>query len=90
MKDESSIEILSKQIRDSLNGEDPASERYTASIRNLETLERLRNKGFLECIDPNQIIGAVASIGGIFAILKFEKIGVISSKAFSLISKIRL
>lgn len=87
---ENSIEVLEAQIRESLSLEDPASERYTASIRNLETLERIRKKSLLERIDPNQVIAASASLGGIFAILRYEKMGVIASKAFSLISKIRL
>lgn len=41
-------------------------------------------------VDPNTIISAVASIAGVGLILQYEKLGVVMSKAFSMIPKIRI
>lgn len=84
------LDELSRQIRLNLDSEDPMTPEYTAAVKNLETIEKLKKKSLFERIDPNQVIGAAASLGGIFAVLHYERMGVIASKAFSLIAKIRL
>ena len=92
---EPSLDEISTMIRTELieNG-DPADDRFTAALSNLERIERLRREGhaptLTERLDPNTVVSAGASIAGILAVINAERIMVISTKAFGLLSKIRL
>ena len=81
---------LSDQIRMTLDCADPTSPEYTAAVDNLKTIESMKPKKLHQKIDPNVVISAVGSLAGIAAILKFEKVGVIATKALGFIPKIRL
>lgn len=62
------------------------------AIKNLKDLVDIKEKleGPKYRWNPNSILGAVASIGGIAMILVFEKSDVLSSKALSFVNKIKL
>ena len=90
-----SYEDLAQEIRTNMIEDgDPASERYTSLLRNLSEVERLKKeariKRLSERIDPNVVISAGGSIAGILLVIRAEKWAVLTSKAFSLISKIRI
>ena len=46
--------------------------------------------GFFDRVDPNVLIQVGANLAGIFAVLNYEKLGVIASKAFGMIFKVRV
>lgn len=93
--DSPSYEDLAQEIRTNMAEDgDPASERYTSLLRNLSEVERLKKeariKRLSERIDPNVVISAGGSIAGILLVIRAERWAVLTSKAFSLISKIRI
>lgn len=93
--DSPSYEDLAREIRVNMSEDgDPASDRYTSLLRNLSEVERLKKearvKRLSEKIDPNVVISAGGSIAGILLVIRAEKWAVLTSKAFSLISKIRI
>ncbi len=63
-----------------------------ARTKDLERLVQVKEKleGPKFRIDPNTIITAVASVGGIVLMLNYEKLDVITSKVTSFIPKLRL
>lgn len=85
-----SIDDLSEQARKELDLLDVTSENYTTGINNLKTIESMKRPKLQDKVDPNVVISALSSIGGILAVLHFEKLGMVASKAFGLISKIRI
>lgn len=65
---------------------DPQSDEYATVVQNLETLYRIkRDRG----VSKETVIGAGTNLMGILTVLNFERIGVITSKAFSLVRNIR-
>lgn len=68
---------------------DPSSEDYTTIARNVETLAKAKALGDSKKLSPDAILGAATSIAGIFAVLHYEKLAVVSSKAFGLIMKVK-
>lgn len=66
------------------------SEEYTTATENLIKLMKLKQE-----LDPSwrpspdAIVGAVGSILGIVLVLHFEKLGVITSKAFGFLGKMK-
>lgn len=60
-------------------------------IDNLKELidAKTEYEGPRHTINPNTIISAVASIGGIVLVLQHEKFDVVTSKAWSLIQKVK-
>ena len=65
---------------------DPQSDEYATVVHNLETLYRIkRDRG----VSKEAVIGAGTNFMGILAVLNFERIGVITSKAFGLVRNIR-
>jgi len=68
---------------------DPSSEDYTTIARNVETLMKAKALGENKKLSPDAILGAATSILGIIAVLQYERLAVVSSKAFSLIMKVK-
>lgn len=88
-------EDLAREIRVNMSEDgDPASERYSSLLKNLAEVERLKKetrvKRLSERIDPNVVISAGGSLAGILLVIRAEKWAVLTSKAFGLISKIRI
>lgn len=68
---------------------DPASEDYTTIARNVETLAKAKALGESKKLSKDAILGAATSLAGILAVLHYERLAVVSSKAFGLIMKIK-
>ena len=68
---------------------DPASEDYTTIARNVETLAKAKALGESKKLSPDAVLGAATSILGIVAVLQYERLAVVSSKAFGLIMKVK-
>lgn len=68
---------------------DPASEDYTTIARNVETLAKAKALGESKKLSKDAILGAATSLAGILAVLHYERLAVVSSKAFGLIMKVK-
>lgn len=68
---------------------DPASEDYTTIARNVETLAKAKALGESKKLSKDAILGAATSFVGILAVLHYERLAVVSSKAFGLIMKVK-
>lgn len=68
---------------------DPASEGYTTIARNVETLAKAKALGESKKLSKDAILGAATSFAGILAVLHYERLAVVSSKAFGLIMKVK-
>lgn len=82
------IEELIDSLTMSIGLEDPTSEDYKKMTENLKTLEEAKSKE--DVVSKDAMIGVLSNIGLALLILNYEKIGVITSKAFSLITKVKI
>lgn len=82
------IEELIDSLTMSIGLEDPTSEDYKKMTENLKTLEEAKSKE--DEVSKDAMIGVLSNIGLALLILNYEKIGVITSKAFSLITKVKI
>ena len=67
---------------------DPSSEGYSSAVKNLEILAKAEFTK--DHLSKDSILAATTSVGGIVAILQYERLNVITTKAFSLLTKVRL
>ena len=82
------IEELIDSLTMSIGLEDPASENYKKMTENLKTLEEAKSKE--DVVSKDAMIGVMSNMGLALLILNYEKIGVITSKAFQLITKVKI
>jgi hypothetical protein len=68
-----------------LSNTPPGSEEYEIIARNLKELCDARSKKNPRTIDSETVLYAVTNIVGILLVLNYEHLGVISSKAFSMV-----
>ena len=64
------------------------AEKDEQAVENLKKLIDAKSEYEGSKINPNTVISAMASIGGIVLVLKHEKFDVITSKAWTLIQKV--
>ena len=83
-----SIEELIDSLTMSIGLEDPTSEDYKLMTENLKTLEEAKSKE--DVVSKDAMIGVLSNMGLALLILNYEKIGVITSKAFQLITKVKI
>lgn len=81
------IEELIDSLTMSISLEDPTSENYKLMTENLKTLEEAKSKE--DVVSKDATIGVMSNVGLALLILNYEKIGVITSKAFQLITKVK-
>lgn len=81
------IEELIDSLTMSISLEDPTSENYKLMTENLKTLEEAKSKE--DGLSKDATIGVMSNVGLALLILNYEKIGVITSKAFQLITKVK-
>lgn len=72
-----------------LNVTEEGTDEYKELLSNLERLEKLNKEIFSRKLDPDKTLAVAGNLAGIITVLNFERLGVISSKAFSLIMKVR-
>lgn len=65
-----------------------SSEEFTRAARNIETLAKAKSELDSKRISSDAVLGAVGSFGTVLLVLHFEKLGVVTSKAFSIATKI--
>lgn len=82
------IEELIDSLTMSIGLEDPTSEDYKLMTENLKTLEEAKSKE--DKVSKDTMIGVLSNMGLALLILNYEKIGVITSKAFQLITKVKI
>lgn len=69
------------------------SDEYTAMAQNLERLTKLKDvveRNKRPKLNPNQILAVLCSIGGLLLTLGYERLNVITGKAWSMITKTRI
>lgn len=90
---DSPAENLDKQINAhlaSMSTLDPKeSPEYATMVAHLETLYSLRNASAPKPMSTGEKATIAANIAGILLVLNHERLGVITSKAFSIITKLR-
>lgn len=83
----SKIKCEKERVIECMSTVNPSDEAYTAMADNLVRLSQSENK---REIDPNTVLAVGANIAGILAVLSYEHLNVIVSKAFGLIVKTRI
>lgn len=83
-----SITELIDSLTMSIGLEDPTSEDYKLMTENLKTLEEAKSKE--DKVSKDTMISVMSNIALALLILNYEKIGVITSKAFQLITKVKI
>ena len=89
------LEELIQKTYDELSVETPDEERYTAMLTVLERLEKLKREKAKPAntretdIDPNKLLMIAGNLIGILAILKYEEVNVIGTKALGLVMKLK-
>ena len=68
-----------------LSGMDPNDPQYKVVLKNLSDLTEVREKSRL--FKPDTLLQVAANLLGIMSVLHYEKIDIITSKAFGLIKK---
>lgn len=82
------IEELIDSLTMSIGLEDPTSEDYKKMTENLRMLEEAKSKE--DKVSKDTMIGVLSTIGLSLLILNYERFGVITSKAFSFITKVKI
>lgn len=78
-----------KHLVDQMELESPDSDEYRKIAENVKILQeaKAQDRPF---ISGDTIVSGLATFGGIALILNFEKLGVVTSKALTLLPKIKL
>lgn len=72
-------------LEDRVKNLDPEDDKYNAHVEQLTKLYKIKESNSPRQVDPDALISAAASILGIVLVLNFEKLNVLTSKAFGLI-----
>lgn len=89
-KDVRTIDVAIDEVLEEMRALNPASDAYTAMAKNLETLEKARAQHRAKRPTGDQVLGVVANVAGMVMILNYEKVGIIATKAFSILPKVRV
>lgn len=82
------LNLLDEEIErlvTTLKGTDPTDENYVKVSDNLKVLCAAREMKNDRTISTEMIVGVAANLLGLLIVLNFEKTGVITSKAFSML-----
>lgn len=84
------IEIARDELIEKMRQAEPASEQYTAMVKNLEVLEKAKSHEKDRSISPDVALTVGGNLLGILAVLNFERLGVVTSKAIGMVLKAKL
>lgn len=84
------IEIARDELIEKMRQTEPASEQYTTMVKNLEVLEKAKSHEKDKSISPDVALTVGGNLLGVLAVLNFERLGVVTSKAIGLIIKAKL
>lgn len=65
----------------------PNAEEYPNLMRSLERLKALKTDDRRKPLDWNTVVSTLGSLAGVVLILNFERLGVVTSKAFSMLKR---
>ena len=68
----------------------PNSEEYPNLMRSLERLKALKTDERRKPLDWNTVVQTLGSLAGVVLVLNFERLGVVSSKAFGWLKRTAL
>lgn len=83
---EQEIELLLDQMR----GTDATEEKYSNMVKNLDILCKAKETEKRKGVSADTVLIVLGNLVGIGFVLGYEKLGVISSKAFGMITKGRV
>lgn len=86
---ENPYEHLIESVIFRMNAAEEGTEEYKELLSNLERLERLNKDMHEPLLDANKSLAAAVNLVGILAVLKHEQLNVITSKAFSLVMRLK-
>ncbi len=92
LKNKSAKEMIDESIKhlvEQMELESPDSDEYRKIAENIKTLQEAKAQD-RPWISGDTIVGGLATFGGIALILNFEKLGVVTSKALTLLPKLKL
>lgn len=72
-----------------LQAAEPGTQEFNDLLDNLNALNKIKSTKDENKVSADAIVGAVSSILGILAVLNYERIHVVTSKAFGMIPKSR-
>lgn len=75
---------------DQINTYDVFSEEYTTGVDNIHKLAEAKSLSDSKKLGLDAVVGSATTLATALLVLNFEKTGIIVSKAFSLIPKVRL
>ena len=92
LKHKATKEMIDESIKhlvDQMELEAPDSDEYRKIAENVKILQeaKAQDKPF---ISGDTILNGLATVGGIVLILNFEKLGVVTSKAITLLPKLKI
>lgn len=92
LKNKSAKEMIDESIKhlvDQMDMESPDSDEYHKIAENIKILQEAKTQD-RPFISGDAIFSGVMTLGGIALILNFEKLGVVTSKALTLLPKLKL
>lgn len=89
-KDTKSIDLATEELIEKLRSLDPSTEQYSAAVKNLEVLEKAKSHKKDMSISPDVALTVGGNLVGILAVLNFERLGVVTSKAIGMVLKAKL
>ena len=89
-KSDTSLQDLIDTAQTQLFTHDVDTPEYAAALEKLERLYKLKNLSKDFHVSPDALLAVAGNIAGIMLILNFERIGVITSKAFGLLIKAKM
>lgn len=84
------IELARDELIEKMRQTAPDSEQYTTMVKNLEVLEKAKSHEKDKSISPDVALTVGGNLLGILAVLNFERLGVVTSKAIGLVLKAKL
>lgn len=88
-REPSNLEALINDVEVLMERAYVTSEEYQSMLKTLERLESLRNEKKRKSLDPNVILGVLANLAGIAAVLNAERLHVLNTKVWGLLLRPR-
>jgi hypothetical protein len=85
-----SFDVEIERVLTVMSGSDPRSTEYVTGVKNILVLTEAKDKSLSRKINANTVLTAATNFGGILAILSYENIHVISTKALGFVAKLRV
>lgn len=89
-KETKSIDLATEELIEKLRSLDPTTEQYAAAVKNYEVLEKAKSHKKDMSISPDVALTVGGNLVGILAVLNFERLGVVTSKAIGMVLKAKL